>query len=84
MQLGRVVGHAVGTVKHSTLSGSKLLLVQLLTTDEKPDGEPQLMIDTLGAGFGDRVVASSDGATTQKMLGRNTPARWLIAGICDT
>ena len=84
MQLGLVVGHAIGTVKHATLVGSKLLLVQLLTTDNKADGEPQLMIDSLGAGIGDRVIASSDGATTQKMLGKTTPARWVIAGICDT
>ena len=39
MQIGTVVGHAVATVKHASLTGWRLLLVQLLTTDGKPDGE---------------------------------------------
>ena len=30
MQIGHVVGHAVSTVKHPTMQGWKLLLVQLL------------------------------------------------------
>ena len=31
MQIGRVVGHAVSTVKHPSLQGWRLLLVQPLT-----------------------------------------------------
>ena len=48
MQLARIVGHATATVKHPTLVGWKLLVVELLTADGKSDGEPQLAIDTLG------------------------------------
>ncbi len=83
MQIGAVVGSAFGTIKHPTLNGWKLLVVQFLTTDAKPDGEPVLAVDSLGAGVGDRVLVTSDGATTQKMLGKNTPARWLTVGIVD-
>ena len=39
MQLGRVVGHAIATVKHPTLHGQRLLVVQLLGCNEAPDGE---------------------------------------------
>ena len=35
MQIGRVVGHAVSTVKHPTLNGWRLLIVQLLTESSK-------------------------------------------------
>ena len=52
MQIGRVVGHATSTVKHPTLHGWRLLLVQMLTEDGKEDGEPVLAIDHLGAGAG--------------------------------
>jgi len=84
MQLGRIVGHATATVKHPTLVGWKLLLVELLTADGKTDGEPQLAIDTLGASLADTVVVLSDGDVAQKMVGvRNTPARWVVLGICD-
>ena len=55
MQIGHVVvGHAVSTVKHPSMHGWRLLLVQLLTADGKEDGEPLLAIDNLGAGVGDR------------------------------
>ena len=84
MQIGRVVGQGVSTVKHASLSGWRLLLVQLLTTDGKEDGEPLLAIDHLGAGAGDRVILSNDGQTARQMVGdRNSPARWLVLGICD-
>jgi len=33
------------------LTGWRLLVVQMLTPDEKPDGEPVLAIDHLGAGW---------------------------------
>lgn len=85
MQLGDVIGHATATVKHASLTGWKLLLVQLVDVRGGPDGEPVLCIDSLGAGPGDRVIASNDGAAVQNMIGtRATPARWFVAGIVDS
>ena len=84
MQLGEIVGHAVATVKHASLTGWRLLLVQLLTLDGKPDGEPLLAIDSLGAGLGDRVLLSNDGAGARQLVGdKNSPARWFVMGIRD-
>ena len=37
--IGLVVGHATSTVKHPTLDGWRLLVVQLTTIDDKPDGD---------------------------------------------
>ena len=42
MQTGRVVGQAVSSVKHATLTGWRLLVVQPLGAMDKPDGEPLL------------------------------------------
>jgi ethanolamine utilization protein EutN len=84
MQVGRVVGHAVSTVKHPSLQGWKLLLVQLLGSDDQADGEPILAIDHLGAGSGDRVIVSNDGATAREMVqAKNSPARWFVMGMQD-
>ncbi len=84
MHLGHVIGSARATVKHPSLTGWKLLVVQLLGVDDKIDGEPILAIDSLGAGMGDRVIASNDGAAVQAMVGtKATPARWFVAGIVD-
>jgi ethanolamine utilization protein EutN len=86
MQLGRVVGTATSTVRHPTLAGWKLLLVQILAPDGKsPDGEPILAIDRLGAGKQDLVVVTNDGKATREMIGSdNTPARWSVLGIKDS
>jgi ethanolamine utilization protein EutN len=84
MQIGRVVGHATTTVKHASLTGWKLLLVQLLGPDGQADGEPVLAIDQLGAGAGARVVVSNDGkAVAELVKTKATPLRWMILGLCD-
>lgn len=83
MQIGRVVGTATATVKHPTLRAERLLVVQLETSDGRPDGEPVVAFDRLGAGTGDRVLLTNDGAAVQSLLGRNTPARWSVLAIPD-
>jgi ethanolamine utilization protein EutN len=84
MQIGKVVGHAVATVKHPTLTGWKLLLVQPLSAAGAADGEPVLAIDHLGAGLGAKVVVSNDGRAVQELVAtRATPLRWMVLGLCD-
>jgi ethanolamine utilization protein EutN len=84
MQQGRVVGHATATVKHPSLHGWRLLVVQLLTANGAADGEPLLMIDTLGAAVGSLVIASNDGAAARQLVGaKNSPVRWMAIGLCD-
>ena len=84
MQLATVVGHATATVKHPSMVGWKLLIVQTLTVAGKPDGEPFLAIDTLGAGLDDRLIVCNDGAGTRGLMGsKNSPVRWFVMGICD-
>jgi ethanolamine utilization protein EutN len=84
MQIAHVVGHATATMKHASMTGWKLLVTQPLTVDGKPDGEPQLAVDALGAGVGHRVLICNDGAGTRQLMGhKNSPVRWFVMGICD-
>jgi ethanolamine utilization protein EutN len=84
MQLGHVVGHAVSSVKHASMHGWRLLVVQMVTGEGKADGEPILAIDALGSATGQRVVVSNDGSSARQMVGhKNSPVRWMIVGICD-
>jgi ethanolamine utilization protein EutN len=49
-----------------------------------PDGEPQIAIDNMGGGLGDRVLITADGAAVRDMVGSNTtPARWIVIGLAD-
>jgi ethanolamine utilization protein EutN len=84
MQIGRVVGHATTTVKHASLKGWRLLLVQPLLASGKEDGEPLLAIDRLGAGPEARVILTNDGAAVREEVGaKNSPIRWMVLGLCD-
>ena len=85
MILGKVVGRATATVKHPTLTGQKLLLVQPVMADRtSPDGDPLLVVDGVGAGLGEMVMITSDGRGARKLLGSdNTPVRWTVIGIED-
>jgi len=84
MQTARVVGHAVSTVKHASLHGWRLLVVQPLGPTDQPDGEPLLAIDQLGAGRGDRVIICNDGIGAREMVkAKNSPARWFVMGLPD-
>lgn len=85
MQLAQVIGQAVSTVKHPSLHGWRLLVVQPLTAQGKEDGDPIVAVDSLGAGSDVRVIVSSDGAGARQLIGHKTsPVRWMVMGICDT
>ena len=83
MQLGRVIGSATSTVKHASFQGERLLIVQLEGADGRPDGEPVLAFDRMGAGRGDAVLLTNDGQILQEQLGRSTPGRWSVMGLPD-
>jgi len=85
MQLARVVGTTTSTVKHSTLQGWKMLVVQMLQADGKsPDGDPVISIDSLGAGPGELVMITSDGSGTRELMkSKNSPVRWSVLGVVD-
>ncbi len=55
MQLAEVLGTVVATVKHDSLVGLRLLLIQPHDHDGRPDGPPIVAADPLQAGVGDTV-----------------------------
>ena len=79
MLIGKVIGTATSSVKHQTLNGWKMLIVQ------PSDGsDPVLAIDALGAGPGMNVIISSDGKFTSQQIGTQaTPVRWSVIAIAD-
>ena len=85
MILGKVLGRATATLKHPTLTGRKLLLVQPVMADRvSPDGDPLLVVDGIGAGVGQTVIITSDGRGARKLMGSDkTPVRWTLIGIED-
>lgn len=55
MQLAKVIGTVVASVKDPALTGLKIMMIQPLTDELKSSGGPIAAIDTVQAGFGDLV-----------------------------
>jgi microcompartment protein CcmK/EutM len=55
MQLARVIGTVVATVKNDSLAGRKLLVVQTLDRNLESTGKPMVAVDAVGAGVGELV-----------------------------
>ena len=85
MQSALVIGSASATIKHRSIEGRKLLVVQPLMADNvKPDGFPLIAIDAVGAGVGEKVIITSDGRSARELLKVDlTPVRYTAIGIVD-
>ncbi len=84
MLLAIVEGNAVATIKHRSMQGWKMLVVQPIDMDGRADGDPLLAIDMLGAGRDTKVLISNDGKGAREMVGDNTsPVRWAVIGLVD-
>jgi ethanolamine utilization protein EutN len=85
MQLALVIGHATSTVKHDSFNGFRLLVAQPLGVERKPEGDPVITVDTLGAGLGQVVVINSDGKRAREVIGDDrSPGRWFTVGLVDS
>jgi len=84
MQVGRVIGTVVVTLKHTALARSKLLVVQPLDLEGRDDGTPLAALDHVDAGVGDRVLVLDEGSSASQILGRpRGPIRTLVVGVVD-
>jgi microcompartment protein CcmK/EutM len=84
MQLAKVIGKATATVKHPTLEGRTLLIVEVLDARGEAGGEPLIAVDELGSAVGDRVMVALDGSAIRELLGVNdSPARCIVLGQVD-
>jgi ethanolamine utilization protein EutN len=83
MFLARIDGTVVPAVKHATLDGCRFLVAQRLESDGSTSGEPLVLIDWIGAGYGSTVMVSTDGGIARERYGNTTPGRMVVAGIVD-
>jgi ethanolamine utilization protein EutN len=81
---GIVIGHATSTVKHPSLTGWRLVIVQPVNAERQPEADPQIVVDRLGSGPGDLVVLNSDGKAARELIGNDkTPVRFFVIAIVD-
>jgi len=84
MQLARVIGTVVATIKNESLEGRKLLVVQTLNKDLKPQGKPMVAVDSVGAGIGELVFWCRGKEASFPFKRDDTPTDCTIVGIVDS
>lgn len=84
MQLARVIGTVVATVKNESLEGRKLLVVQSLDADLRPQGKPLVALDAVGAGTGELVFWCRGKEASFPFTREDTPTDCTIVGIVDS
>ena len=84
MQLARVIGTLVATVKNDSLNGRKLLVVQTLNADLQPSGKPMVAVDSVGAGVGELVFWCRGKEASFPFKREDTPTDCTIVGIVDS
>ena len=84
MQIARVIGTVVATVKNESLHGRKFLLVQTLNADLKAKGSPMIALDSVGAGVGELVFWCRGKEASFPFKRDETPTDCTVVGIIDS
>lgn len=84
MKMGRVIGSVVATRKDPSLEGVKLLVVENLTLDLKPEGGYVVAVDAVGAGSNEVVLYASGSSARQTAMTRDRPVDAVIMAILDS
>jgi ethanolamine utilization protein EutN len=84
MQLGRVIGTVVASVKDPGIEGVPLLIVQPLDRERRPSGRPFVAADTLRmAGPGELIYWVGAREAAQALEETFAPVDHAIVGIVD-
>jgi len=84
MQLGRVIGTVVATIKYEGLEGVKFLVVQPLDKRQEPEGRPVVAADAVHmAGPGELIYFVGSREAAQALPETFVPVDHAIVGIVD-
>jgi len=84
MQLARVIGTVVATVKNESLEGRTLLVIQTLNKNLEPSGKPMVAVDSVGAGIGELVFWCRGKEASFPFKREDTPTDCTVVGIIDS
>jgi ethanolamine utilization protein EutN len=84
VQIARVIGTVVATVKNPALEGRKFLIVQTLDADLNTKGKPTVALDAVGAGEGELVFWCRGKEASFPFRRDETPTDCTIVGIIDS
>lgn len=81
MLTARLIDNVWATRKAESLNGFKLMLAEVI--GGSTEGQRMVVVDTISAGIGDRVIVCT-GSSARRMLGNdNIPVDAVVVGIID-
>ena len=83
MQLARVIGEVVSTVKDANLSGVTMLVLQPIAASGEAAGRTLVALDSVGAGVGEHVMFVRGREAAYPFYPAEPPADAAIVGIVD-
>jgi microcompartment protein CcmK/EutM len=83
VQLARVLGEVVATMKDANLDGMKMLVVQPLSASGEPAGRTLVALDSVGAGVGENVFFVRGREAAFPFYPGEPPTDATIIGIVD-
>jgi ethanolamine utilization protein EutN len=83
VQLARVIGDVVATVKDPNLTGLKLLVLQPITALGEAAGRTLVALDSVGAGVGEHVFFVRGREAAFPFYPGEPPADASVVGIVD-
>jgi ethanolamine utilization protein EutN len=83
MQLAKVLGEVVSTMKDPNLTGLTLLVLQPLSTAGTPVGRTLVALDSVGAGVGENVFFVRGREAAFPFYPAEPPADATVIGIVD-
>ena len=83
MQLARVLGEVVATMKDANLTGLKLLVLQPLSATGEAAGRTLVAVDSVGAGVGEDVFFVRGREAAFPFYPAEPPTDACIVGIVD-
>ena len=84
MDLARVVGRVVCTVKNDSLKARKLLIVQPVDERGNDTGEQLIAVDAIGAGAGETVFYVTGREASFAFLPDHVPSDATVVAIVDS
>lgn len=67
------------------MTGFRLMVMVALGPGNRPDGDPLLVVDTLGAAIGQVAILTNDGRHARQLIGSDkTPVRYTTIGLEDS
>ncbi len=85
MEIGKVIGTIVSTIKHPAYYSKKLLVVQPMHPADQPEPEAFVAIDHAYAGIGDTVLVMREGNGARQVTEiKDAPIISVIIGILDS